>query len=161
MRRHVRMTVRWLRWLLNLYPPYLWSGVRVRALSADFRYIRVELGLHFYNRNYVGTHFGGSLFSMTDPFYMLMLLHNLGPAYIVWDRSATITFRKASKARVSAVFRLDEAVLDELRVAASSGEPVLRTWKVEVREADGDVVAEVEKTLYVRLKPEHRPVEGA
>ena len=70
--------VRFLRWLLNFYPPYLGAGVKVRYISSDFREVRVSMGLKWYNRNYVRTQFGGSLYSMTDPFYMLMLMENLG-----------------------------------------------------------------------------------
>ena len=79
---------RLLRWAMNLYPPYLGAGVRVRQISADFRQVQVKMGLGWYNRNYVGTQFGGSLYSMTDPFFMLMIMENLGRDFIVWDKAA-------------------------------------------------------------------------
>lgn len=83
---------RFLRWALNFYPPYLGAGVRVRHISADLRLVRVKMVLRWYNRNYVGTQFGGSLYSMVDPFFVLMLMENLGPDYIVWDKAANIEF---------------------------------------------------------------------
>ena len=84
-----------LRRILNLYGPYLGAGVRVRYLAKDYREAQVEMKLRWYNRNYVGTHFGGSLFAMIDPFYMLLLMNSLGRDYIVWDASADIDFHQA------------------------------------------------------------------
>lgn len=141
------------RLLLNLYPPYLGAGVRVRYVSADFREILVEMPLRFFNRNYVGTHFGGSLYAMVDPFYMLMLIKNLGPDYIVWDKAASIEFVKPGRGTVRAHFRLDEKVLEEIKERVKNGGKYLPTFTVPVVDRQGDVVARVEKVLYVKKKP--------
>lgn len=146
------MNHRMFRWLLNLYPPYLGAGIRVRRVSPDFREIVVEMPLRFFNRNYVGTHFGGSLYAMVDPFYMLMLIKNLGPDYIVWDKAATIDFVKPGKGTVRAHFRLEEKVLQEIKERVQDGGKFLPTFTVEVRDTQGEVVARVEKVLYVRKK---------
>ena len=145
--------------MLNCWPPFLFTGIRVRAIADDFRYARVELGLHCYNRNYVGTQFGGSLFAMTDPFWMLLTMNALGPDYIVWDQAAAIEFLAPGRGKVSAEFRLDDAALQEIRDATTDGEKVLRWFEVEVRAADGTVVARVRKQLYVRRK-HARPVKA-
>jgi Domain of unknown function (DUF4442) len=108
--------------------------------------------LRYWNANYVGTHFGGSLFAMTDPFYMLMLMANLGGDYIVWDKAASIRYRKPGKGKVRAEFRLTDAQLDDIRDKLKTlpkYEPVLQ---VQVKDEAGDVVAEVEKVLHVRKK---------
>ncbi len=147
------MNHRAFRLLLNLYPPYLGAGVRVRHVSPDFREIVVEMPLRFFNRNYVGTHFGGSLYAMVDPFYMLMLIKNLGPDYIVWDKAASIEFVKPGRGTVRAHFRLDEKVLDEIKEKVKDGGKYLPTFTVPVVDRHGDVVARVEKVLYVRKKP--------
>jgi acyl-coenzyme A thioesterase PaaI-like protein len=146
------MTARWLRRLINLYPPYIGAGVRVRQLTDDFRSARVEMPLRWYNRNYVGTHFGGSLFSMTDPFLMIMLMRNLGPAYLVWDKAAEIEFVSPGRGTMVAEFRLDDALLDEVRAATAGGGKHLRWFDVPVRDGDGGVVARVRKQIYVRRK---------
>ena len=91
-----------LRRIFNLYPPYLFTGIKVACIAPDYRYVRVEMPLRLYNRNYVGTHFGGSLSAMTDPFYMLMVMHNLGHDYIVWDKAGTIEYRKGTSEQVCA-----------------------------------------------------------
>ncbi|KRW61714.1 DUF4442 domain-containing protein [Pseudomonas sp. TTU2014-080ASC] len=145
-----------LRWIMNLYPPYLGAGVWVRHISADFSEIKVEMPLRWYNRNYVRTHFGGSLYAMTDPFFMLMVMERLGRDYIVWDKAASIDFVAPGKGTVYADFRIDEALLDDIRQRTAGGEKYLPELQVEVLDAAGDVVARVHKTLYVRLKPQAR-----
>src|SRR5208282_1249110 len=97
-----------LRMWLNLYPPLRGAGIRVTRASADWREIDVEMKLRWWNRNAVGTHYGGSLYSMTDPFFMLMLIQNLGKDYIVWDKAASIRFKKPGRGTVFANFRLSE-----------------------------------------------------
>lgn len=147
---------RLLRLLLNLYPPYLGAGVRVRHIGADFRQVRVKMGLGWYNRNYVGTQFGGSLYSMTDPFFMLMLMENLGRDYIVWDKAASIDFIAPGKGPVYADFSLETQLLEEIRARTAGGDKHLPELQVEVRDGAGTLVARVHKTLYVRLKPRAR-----
>ncbi|MGZ4897765.1 MAG: DUF4442 domain-containing protein [Candidatus Angelobacter sp.] len=142
-----------LRRRINFYPPYLGAGVRVTHIAEDFRRIEVEMPLRFYNRNYVGTHFGGSLYSMCDPFYMLMLINILGPDYIVWDKAATIRFKKPGKGVMKATFELTEEKIAEIRAAAETQPKVEPLFQVIVIDAEGTVVAEVDKLLYIKKKP--------
>jgi hypothetical protein len=104
-----------LKRLLNFYPAFLGAGIRARHVAEDFRLVEVEMPLHFWNRNYVGTHFGGSLYSMCDPFFMIMLINNLGPDYIVWDKAATIRFKRPGKGTMKACFRLPEERVGGIR----------------------------------------------
>ena len=121
--------------------------------------VDVEMKLRWWNANYVGTHFGGSLYMMTDAFYMLMLMSNLGRDYIVWDKAATIRYRKPGMGRVRAEFRLSDAQLDEIREKLKTLLKYERTFAVEVRDEAGEVVAEVEKLLYIRRKDSFRAAE--
>jgi len=127
------------------------AGIHSRW-SADRKSVDVEMKLHFWNRNYVGTHYGGSLYSMADPFYMLMLMNNLGAGYIVWDKAATIRFRKPGKGRVRAEFRLTDAQLDNIREQLQTLPKYEPTFTVEVKDDAGEVVAVVEKVLHIRKK---------
>ena len=145
-------SARMLRHGLNLWPPFLFAGIHVAAIGDDFRSARVELRMRPWNRNYVGTHFGGSLFAMTDPFWMLLVLHALGDGYIVWDKAATIDFEKPGRGTVYAEFLFDDATLQELRTAAAGGDKVLRWFDTEIRDGDHEVVARVRKQLYLRRK---------
>src|ERR1700757_2979118 len=141
-----------LRRLVNLWPPFLGAGIRIEHIAADMKAVNVEMKLRFWNANYVGTHFGGSLFAMTDPFYMLMLMANLGRDYIVWDKAASIRYRKPGKGTVRAEFRLTDAQLDDIREKLKTlpkWEPI---FKVEVKDVQGTVIAEVEKVLHVKKK---------
>ncbi len=142
-----------LRHGMNLWPPFLFAGIHIREISADWRRVHVELRMRPWNRNYVGTHFGGSLFAMTDPFRMIPVLQCLGPDYIVWDKAGAIEFIKPGRGTVHAIFELDDVVLDELRAATATGQKVLRWFDADVVDAQGDVVARTRKRLYVRRKP--------
>lgn len=150
--RRWRQDPKWLRRALNFYPPYLGAGVRVRSIAPDFKRVEVEMPLRRYNRNYVGTHFGGSLYSMTDPFYMLMLINILGPEYVVWDQAAEIVFRKPGRGTVRAVFTLTDDQIEEIRRQTADGTPYRPRFTVRVTDEAGEVVAEVVKVLYVRRK---------
>lgn len=148
-----------LRHVFNFWPPFAFSGVHVSRISDDWRQAHVELRLRPWNRNYVGTHFGGSLFSMTDPFWMILVMRCLGSDYIVWDKAAEIEFVKPGRGTVHALFEVDQAALDELRSATAGGHKCLRWFAVDVIDTQGDVVAKVRKQLYVRRKRE-RPATG-
>lgn len=150
--RKLARKARFLRWALNFYPPYLGAGVRIKHLSENFQQARVKMGLSWYNRNYVGTQFGGSLYSMTDPFFMLLVMENLGRDYIVWDKAASIDFIAPGKGPVYADFSIDDALLSDIRQRTADGSKYLPQLEVEVRDGQGTLVARVHKTLYVRLK---------
>jgi len=143
---------RYMRMLLNVWPPFLGAGIRVRRLAADWREIDVEMKLRWWNANYVGTHYGGSLYSMTDPFFMVMLIENLGTDYIVWDKSASIRFKKPGRGVVSASFRLSDEQIEEIKRALNEQEKIERTFAVEVKDESGSVIAVVEKLLHIRRK---------
>ena len=145
------MASRWRIRLLSLYPPYLGAGVRVRP-SPDLRTFEVRMTLRWWNRNYVGTHFGGSLYTMCDPFFMLILAEALGREYVVWDKAATIRFRRPGKGTVKAAFHIPQERIDEIRAAADANRKVEPVFTVEVVDEQEEVVAEVEKLLYVRRK---------
>ena len=142
-----------LRHGMNAWPPFLFSAIRIQHISPDFRSVRVGLRRSPLTSNYVGTLFGGSIFAMTDPFWMMMVLRNLGSGYVVWDKAAEIEFVSPGKASVTATFELTQEVLDELREAARDGAKVLRWFETDVVTADGTVVARVRKQIYVREKP--------
>ncbi len=146
-----------LRRLMNWWPPFIGAGIKVETISDDFRHVRVRLKIGLLNRNYVGTHFGGSLFAMTDPYWMIMIMENLGSEYLVWDKAGEIEFVRAVKEPVWCEFRLETATLDEIRAEAASGEKHLRWMPVDVLTASGEVVARVRKQIYVRLKDRERP----
>ena len=139
-----------LRRRINFYPPYLGAGVRVTHIAEDFRRVEVEMPLRFYNRNYFGTHFGGSLYSMCDPFYVLMLANILGPEYIVWDKAANIRFKKPGNGLMKAIFELTEEKITEIRAAADNQPKVEPLFHVLVKDEEGNVVAEIDKLLYIK-----------
>ena len=146
------------RWTFNLAPVYRGTGGRITHISGDWRDARIRLPLNRSTRNYVGTIYGGSMYSCVDPFYMVMLINNLGKDYVVWDKSATIRFRKPGKTTLYARFALDGAELDAIRAALESERSIDRVYSVALTDAQGDVHAEIEKVIYIRRKA---PTAGA
>ncbi|SFS04834.1 Acyl-coenzyme A thioesterase PaaI, contains HGG motif [Dyella sp. OK004] len=144
------------RRLMNLWPPFLCNSIRVQSLSDDWSEASVVLRLRPWNRNYVKSQFGGNLFAMTDPLWMLLVMHQLGSEYYVWDKAGAIDFVAPGREDVYAHFKLEPSVVDELRTAAANGEKVLRWFETEIKTAGGEVVAKVRKQIYVRLKPRAR-----
>lgn len=138
--------------LINLWPPYLGAGIRVTRISEDLLTYEVRMKLRWYNRNYVGTQFGGSLYSMCDPFFMLILMEGLGKAYEVWDKSASIRFRRPGRSAVWATFHVPETEIEAVRREADEAGKAEPRFSVDVLDDEGEVVARVEKLLHVRLK---------
>ena len=145
-----------LRKLMNCYPPYLGAGIQVAHISDDYRIIDVQMKLRWYNRNYVGTHFGGSLFAMTDPFYMLALMNILGNQYLVWDKGADIDFIKPGAGTVFAKFEVTESMLQDIYQHTDSGDKYIPTYPVTIIDEQGETVAKVNKRIYLRRKPNAR-----
>ena len=140
---------------INWWPPLLGAGIRVRRTDPAFRSVDVEMRLTRWNKNYVGVHFGGSLFAMTDPFYMVMLARNLGPEYVVWDKAASIRYKKPGKGTVRAEFRLTDERLAEIRATVDAEGRHDARFVVEIKDESGGVVAEVERVVYCATKIAH------
>lgn len=132
----------------NIYPPYLGAGISSELISEDFTSINVRLKKSIWTTNYVGTQFGGNLFSMSDPWLMLMLMHQLREAerhapglkdalgeegsqampaaqvtqprnkYIVWDKESSIRFRRPGTGDVHGRFVLTPHTVHAIRSAA-------------------------------------------
>ncbi|MBC7457450.1 MAG: YiiD C-terminal domain-containing protein [Bdellovibrionaceae bacterium] len=140
--------------MMNVYPPFIGTGISVSKINSDYTQITVQMKFTWYNRNYVGTQFGGSLYSMTDPFYMLMFMKNLGSEYIVWDKGATIDFRKPGKSVVHADFAITPELLNTVLEKTSTGEKYVFDLPVDVYNDAKEIIAHVTKTIYIKKKPQ-------
>ncbi len=139
-----------MRWGFNFFPAWRGTGARVTYIASDLREVRVRLPLSWRTRNYVGTIFGGSLYGAADPMYMIMLIKNLGPGYTVWDKAATIRFRKPGRTALFARFGLEEAEISEIRRLLETAPSVERVYTVDLSDTAGVVHATVEKTIHIR-----------
>lgn len=147
-----KLRQRFLEKMINLYGPFLGAGVKLEKMSKDYRQGKVSMSLTFYNKNYMGTQFGGSLYAMVDPWYMLMLIKNLGDGYIVWDKAATINFRKPGRGKVFAEFHLTQEALDEIKASVEASVKIDKIFKVEIKDEAGKIIADVDKVIYIRKK---------
>lgn len=140
------------RWLFNFFPAYRGTGGRVSYISADWQHVKMHLPLSWRTRNYVGTIYGGSIYSSIDPIYMLMLMKILGADYVVWDKAANIRFRKPGRSTLYAEFILNDEEIAEIKSLAETAKSVDRIYNLELKDKDGVVHAEIEKTLYIAKK---------
>lgn len=144
--------------LFNFFPPFRGSGGRVTYISDDYREVRVKLPLNLRTRNIVGTTFGGSMYGAVDPIYMLMLMKILGDEYVVWDRSASIRFKRPGKETLFAEFHISEEETDEIIEVLETRKSTNRDYVIELRNAEGEVHAVVDKEIYVARKRRPAPV---
>jgi len=138
--------------LMNFYPPYIGAGIRVKYISPDFLRAEIEMKLRWWNKNLVGTHFGGSLMSMSDPFYMLLLVQNLGRDYIVWDKASSIKFKKPGRGKVTCVFEITAELIEQIKTEVGELGKKDYVLPLTITNQEGEVICELEKTVYVRKK---------
>ncbi len=144
------MRTRYWRLIFNLFPAFRGTGGRITFIADDWSEIRVKLPLSWRTRNYVGTIFGGSMYACLDPMYMIMLIKQLGSDFVVWDKSATIRFKKPGRTTLFAQFHIDPAEISEIRTQLDATPKVDRVYAVELKDANGTVHAVVEKTIHIR-----------
>ena len=154
----MKWTPRRLKLVLNLYPPYLFAGIRVTEIDPEWHELHVSMKLRWFNQNAVGTHFGGSLYSMVDPHLMLLLMQALGDDYVVWDKSAKIEFHKPGKGRVHSAVRITDDDLEEIRRKTEGGDAYRPRFEITILDEDGDLVATVTKVIHVRCRQPRRSV---
>lgn len=146
------LRTRFARWGFNLFPAYWGTGARVTYIADDYREIHVQLPLSWRTRNYVGTIFGGSIYAAVDPVYMIMLIKNLGPDHVVWDKAATVRFRHPARTTLYARFVLPPEELEDIRAKLAVGDRIDRLYRVDLVDRAGTVHAEIEKTIHIRRR---------
>ena len=135
--------------LLSIYPPYLGAGIKITHVSEDWRELHAVMSMHWFNKNALGTHFGGSLYSMVDPHLVLLLIRLLGKDFWVWDKSAEIEFVKASKKKVTAIIKITDEDLKKIKRNTNGGEKYYHGFIIEVKDESNDIAAIIRKTVYV------------
>jgi acyl-coenzyme A thioesterase PaaI-like protein len=149
---NINVSPRAFRWLMNCWPPFWGMRIHIVHIADDWTTLRTRMKLSLVNKNYVGSHFGGGLFAMTDPFYMLMLMNLLGRDYLVWDKAAHIEFIAPGRTTVYADFHVTPEMLAEIRAKTASGEKFEPTYRIDVVDSAGKMVARIDKTIYIRKK---------
>ncbi len=138
--------------MFRLWPPLWFTGIRFAEVSDDLRSLTTTMSMRAYNKNIMGVHFGGSLFAMTDPCYMMLLMTILGKEYVVWDKAASIEFVKPGIGKVTARFELSQSDIDDILHKTSDGSKYFKTLPVVIKDESGEAVAKLERTLYIRKK---------
>lgn len=147
-----QLTPAMLRDRLNAWPPFTGQQISVTEVADDWSRARVRMELTEENGNYYGTAFGGTMFSMVDPFFVILAAQQLGDEYMVWDKAAEIDFVAPGRTSVTAEVQMPAELVDELRAEAADGAKVLRWFDVDIVDEHGTVVARARRQLYVRRK---------
>jgi len=142
--------------LWNLWPPFWGAGIAIDTLSPDLKFVRMRLKRRPWTRNIAGTQFGGSIYAMTDPIYMVMLLNQLGRDYIVWDKAATIRFRKPGRTDLFAEFAITDEDVAAIKATLTSEAKLDWQRAVQVKDKHGELIAEIDKVIHVRRKDRRR-----
>lgn len=145
---------------LNIWPPFWGSGIKILSISEDFRSVKIRLKFRWWNKNANRSQYGGSIFSITDPIYSLMLMGILGKEYFVWDKEASINFIKPGTSDLHAEMEISQGMLDEILSDTANGEKCFPEFIIHVKDDEGNVVSEVQRKLYVRKKPQYRETES-
>ncbi len=146
------LTPHLLKLRINTYAPYIGAGIKVEHIDLDQGLCVVSMALNALNKNVVGTQFGGSLYSMVDPFYMLMLMHQLGSSYVVWDKSSHIEFIAPGKSKVRTRMKIPSTEIATIQELAKEGEAVFREYTTDIVDDQQKTIATVTKTIYIRLR---------
>ena len=140
------------KWGFNIYPAYRGTGGWITYIAKDWREIHVKVPLSWQTRNYVGTIFGGSLYAAVDPFYMIMLIKNMGSEYVVWDKAASIRFKRPGRETLYAKFKVSEEELISIKSELEYSPKLDRQYQVILKDKSGLIHALVEKRIFIARK---------
>jgi acyl-coenzyme A thioesterase PaaI-like protein len=147
---------RMMRMGFNLHPAFRGTGGRVEHVAPDLSHIRVRLPLSWRTRNVVGSIYGGSLFAVTDGLHPLMIMAALGKEVVVWDKAASIRYKKPGLTTLFADFALPPDEVLAIRNALRDSPELDRTYEVELKDENGVVHTVVERTVYIADKNHYR-----
>ncbi len=136
----------------NWSPMYRRSTGKIIEVSNDLHYVKVKIPISIKNRNYVGSIFGGSLFSATDPIYMIQLMNILKEDYIVWDKDASIKYKRPAKENVYAEFSFSQDEINEIKSQVANNGEFNLVKTLNLVNKQNVVFAEISKTIYIANK---------
>ena len=142
--------------LFNVSPMYRRTGGRLLEVSNDLMYVKIKLALNYKTKNYVGTIYGGHMYSCVDGIYMVQLINILGGAYVVWDRAASIRFRRPGDQTLFAEFSITPELVEHIKSEVRSEQEKDFTLRVDLVDGEGCIYAEVTKVVYIASKAYYR-----
>jgi|SRR6185437_5916809 len=154
-KRYENLETKIRRILVNFFPCYRRGGGRIIFCSSDMQEIHVKVSLNWQTRNYVGSVFGGALYSAIDPIYMLQLLWILGKEYVIWDKSASMKFIRPVKSTVYAKFEINNELIDTIKTEVANNGRYIIDLPVTLQGKDGTVYFTASKQIYIASKEYH------
>lgn len=140
------------KFLFNISPMYRGTGAKLTKVQDDLHYVKIKLPLSYKTKNYVGTMYGGHMYSCLDGIYMVQLINILPSSYVVWDKSATIRFRRPGTQTLYAEFNISKEFIKQIKSEIAEQKEKDYTLHVDLRDSEGKIYAEVEKVIYIASK---------
>lgn len=140
------------KFLFNISPMYRGTGGRLIEVHDNLQYVKIKLPLNYKTKNYVGTLYGGHMYSCVDGIFMVQLINILKDDYVVWDKSATIRFRRPGNQTLYAEFELSDEFIQQIKTEIAELNEKDYTLHVDIKDKDGKLYAEVEKVIYIASK---------
>lgn len=137
---------------MRFWPPFLGAGINIEYMAQDASHTVVTHTPNIFTRNLVGTAFGGTILSMTDPFFMFAGVYGLGKEYLVWDVGVEAQFVKPGRGKLTADIRVAPETFELIRQKTADGQKYLHWFDVQITDTTGDTVAVVRRQVYFRKK---------
>lgn len=155
-----RVPPRWRAWVMrvgfNFHPAFRGTGGRVAYISPDLTHVRVRLPMARRTRNFVGSLYGGSLFAVTDGVHVAMLLTLMERNVIIWDKAASIRYRRPAYTTLYADFRLAADELEQIEQELDAQHETSRRYTIELKDDLGNIYTVVERMVYIADKHHHK-----
>jgi hypothetical protein len=136
----------------NISPMYRRSVARIIYVSENLQEVVIKIPLNYKNRNYVGSIYGGSMLSATDPIYMTQLMNILGNDFVVWDKATTVRYKRPAREQVFAKFIFSDEEIIQIKNEIILKNEIDLIKKVNIVNKSDEVFAEVTKTIYISQK---------
>ena len=136
------------------------TGGKLIKVSDDLHYIKIQLLFNYKTRNYVGTIYGGHMYSSVDGIYVIQLIHILGDNYIVWDKSAKIKFKRPANKTLFADFKISDELIEQIKNDIVKDKKKDYNLFVNLTDVNGNIYAQVEKVIYIASKEYYKSKKG-
>ena len=131
---------------------YRRTTARLIEVSDDLHYVKIRIPINWKNRNYAGSIFGGSMLSATDPIYMIQLIQILGDGFVVWDKTASVKYKRPAKETIYGEFVFSESEIQAIKEQLLEQGELEIVKEMTLENTKKQVFAEISKTIYIANK---------
>ena len=143
-----------LKWLLRIYPPFLFQRIWVQRIYPDFQGVDVKIIKSIFNKNTNNTIFGGTIFSAVDPFYAILIDQRLQAhgfkKTVAWLKSASIEYKKPGLTNLRFSIKITDEDFNECMDTLKNRGRIIKTFSVEIVNDQNEICAIAKNEIYIR-----------